>query len=102
MTVTIDVFLLGLMVISTLTSLTTQGIKKILNERNITYRSNALAGIIAIVLSAAIGAGYAVVTGIAFNAQTIICIVALMYMSWLCAMVGYDKIISQFKSIKGE
>lgn len=102
MTVTMDVFLLGLMVISTLTSLTTQGVKKLLNERKITYRSNALSGIVAVVLSASIGAGYAFMTETAFNVQTIICIVALTYMSWLCAMVGYDKILSQFKSIKGE
>ena len=100
--ITFDVFLMGLMVVSVLTSLTTEAIKKLLTEHNAKYHANTLAAIVSAVLSIAVGACYIVVTGISFNAQIIVCLVALMFVSWLCAMVGYDKVIGQFKSIKEE
>lgn len=94
-------FLLGLLISSTLTGLVTEAIKKILTEYNVNYRANTLAGIVAFVLSAAIGIGYMIMFSIAFTAQTIIALIALAFMSWLGAMVGYDKLvqaIGQFKT----
>lgn len=99
--VNIEVFLLGLLVVSTLTSLATEAIKNLMTELNKTYRANILAGVVALVLSVAVGAAYIVMIEGTFTIQVIICLVALMFMSWLCAMVGYDKVIqaiSQFKS----
>lgn len=96
-----EVFLIGLMVISTLTSLVTEAVKKILAEYNVKYRANTLAGIVSAVLSASIGAGYIVVTGAGFSAQIVVCLIALIFLSWLCAMVGYDKVIASLKSAKG-
>lgn len=98
--ITFDVFLIGLMVISALTGLVTEAIKKILVEHNVTYKANTLAGIVSAILSAAIGSGYVILTDNHFTAQIIVCIVALVFMGWLCAMVGYDKVIGQFKNIK--
>lgn len=98
--VNLEAFLLGLMVISTLTSLVTEAIKKILTEYNKSYRANTLAGIVAVVLSIATGAGYGILTDVKFTAQFVVCIIGLMFMSWLCAMVGYDKVIATFKSNK--
>lgn len=100
---TLHVFLMGLLIVSTLTSLFTEGIKKWLQERNKTYYSNALAGYIAIALSGLVGVGYLILTKTMFNAQMAVYMVALMLLSWLCAMVGYDKVIqaiAQFKSTK--
>lgn len=94
-----EVFLIGLMIVSTLTGLVVEAIKKILVEYNVKYRANTLAGIVAAVLSAAIGVGYAVVTQTSFTAQFIVCLIALVFMSWLCSMVGYDKVIGTFKSV---
>lgn len=94
--ITTDIFLLGLMIVSSFTGLVTEAIKKILAERNATYRPNTIAGIVAAILSAALGIGYAVVTGMTFSAAIVIYIVALMFMSWLCAMVGYDKVTGLF------
>lgn len=96
----LEVFLIVLMIASTLTGLVTEAIKKILTEYNRTYRANTLAGIVATVLSAAIGVGYIIVTGGVFTAQTIVSIVVLIFLSWLGSMVGYDKVmqaIGQFK-----
>ena len=98
--ITFDTFLIGLMVISTLTGLVTEAIKKVLTEHNKKCHANTLAGIVATVLSAAIGIGYVIITSTAFTAQIIVCIVALIFMGWLCAMVGYDKVVGQFKNAK--
>lgn len=95
-----ETFLIGLMVVSTLTSLVTEAIKKIFTEHNKVYHSNTLAGIVAVLLSIAIGIGYAIIASVTFTAQFVVCVIALMFMSWLCAMVGYDKVISTFKSNK--
>jgi hypothetical protein len=98
--ISIDIFLLGLMIVSTLTSLVTEAVKKILVESNKTYRANTLAGIVAAVLSAFVGVGYVVFSGIEFTSQVVVCIIAMVFMSWLCSMVGYDKVVGIFKTTK--
>lgn len=95
-----SIFLLGLLVTSTLTGLVTEAIKKQLDECGKSYKSNLLAGIVALILSAALSVGYAVITEMAWTPQLVVASVALMLLSWLCAMLGYDKVIqaiSQFK-----
>lgn len=96
--ISMDTFLLGLMIVSTLTSLTTEALKKVFAESDKKVHSNTLAGIVAAVLSAVISIGYAVFTSTSITPQIIVCIIALVFMSWLCAMVGYDKVVSLFKS----
>jgi hypothetical protein len=98
--ISFDIFLLGLMIVSTLTSLVTEAVKKILVENNVAYRANTLAGIVSAVLSAGLGIGYVAFSGIDFTAQIIVCIVAMVFMSWLCAMVGYDKVVGMLKTTK--
>lgn len=101
-----ETFMIGLLITSTLTGLVTEAIKKIATEHNKTYHANTLAGVVSMVMSGAIGVCYNVISNVGFTQQSIICIVALVFMSWLCAMVGYDKVIqsiSQFKTTeKGE
>nr|DAV24910.1 MAG TPA: hypothetical protein [Bacteriophage sp.] len=97
----LQVFLFGLLVVSTLTGLVTEAVKKMLGDYNKPYRANTLAGVIALILSLCIGIGYVLMNSVAFSTQTIITIIALVFMSWLCAMVGYDKVIQtigQFKT----
>ena len=96
----LEIFLLGLLIVSTLTGLVTEAIKKWLDERGKKYYSNALAGYVAVGLSIAVGAAYMVLTETAINAQMAVYLIALIFLSWLSAMVGYDKVmqaISQFK-----
>lgn len=96
----LEVFLLGLLIVSTLTGLFAEAIKKWLDERGKKYYSNALAGYVAIGLSIAVGIAYIILVGAALNAQTAVYLIALILLSWLCAMVGYDKVmqaIAQFK-----
>lgn len=91
--ISLEVFLLGLLITSTFTSLVTEGVKKLMAERNIEYYANTLVAIISVVLSAVISIGYIIVTGLACTAQVIVVVIALVILSWLCAMVGYDKVI---------
>ena len=95
-------FFLSLMVVSALTSLTTEGIKKILTEHNKTFPPNSLSGIVAAVLSAAISIGYCVVTGTGFTSQSVVYALALIFLSWLCAMVGYDKVSQTITQMKNK
>jgi hypothetical protein len=99
--VNFETFLVALMIISTLTSLVTEAVKKVLTELNIKYHANTLAGIIAAALSIAISVGYVIFTGNTFTEQIVVCIIGLTFMGWLCAMDGYDKVIGQFKNQKG-
>lgn len=103
--ISLETFLFGLLLTSTLSSLATEAVKKVLSEHNAKYRANTLVGIVALVLSSAIGIGYAALTEMPITQQAVVCLVALIFMSWLCAMVGYDKVIqtlSQFKTDRKE
>jgi hypothetical protein len=88
------------MIVSTLTGLVVEAVKKILVEHNVAYQANTLAGIVSAILSAAIGIGYIVFSGTEFTAKIIVCIIAMVFMSWLCSMVGYDKVVGMLKTTK--
>lgn len=98
--INLEIFLTGLLIVSAFTGIVTEAIKKVLSELNVKYYANTLAGIVAAVLGAALGAGYVIITGMAFTLQTLVCIVTLVFLSWLCAMVGYDKIIQVISQVK--
>lgn len=100
--ITFDIFLIGLLCVSTLTGLVTEALKSIFKELDAKYHTNITTGIVAAILSTAISIGYVIMCSMTFTAQIIVCIVALVFMSWLCAMVGYDKVIGQFKNVKGD
>lgn len=95
--INIETFLLGLMVVSTMTGLVTEAIKKVMLEYNVTFKSNTLAGIASIVLSALVVVGYVVVASVQVTPTLIVCAIALAIMSWLCAMIGYDKVIQTIR-----
>ena len=98
--VNLQTFLTGLLITSTLTGLATEAVKNILNEYNKQYQANTLAGIVSLLLSLGIGVGYVVVTNTGITAQVVITLISLVFMSWLCAMVGYDKVIQTITQIK--
>jgi hypothetical protein len=98
---TLEVFLFILLIVSAFTGLFTEGIKMLLQELDVPYRANALAGVVAIVLSLLVGSSYIILMAATINAQMVVYLIALVLLSWLCAMVGYDKVIqtiTQFKN----
>lgn len=98
--INLEIFLLGLLIVSTFTSLVTEGVKKILSEHNVAYYANTLVAVVSIVLSVIIAVGYMILTGIAFDANVFVVVIAMIILSWLCAMVGYDKVIQAICQIK--
>lgn len=97
----IEIILLGLLVVSTLTGLTTEAIKNTMKEYGKSYKANTLAGVVSLILSVAVSFGYGILNKMdVSDISFIVCVICLVFLSWLCAMVGYDKVIqsiSQFK-----
>jgi len=95
-------FLLSaLALISVLTSLTVEAIKKILNEKKVEYSSNLLAVIVSTILTVALCVGYTLYFGEPFSIQKVIIMIALTFLSFLSATVGYDKVRQLLEQFKG-
>ncbi|MDD2979510.1 MAG: hypothetical protein PHN80_06005 [Hespellia sp.] len=90
---------IALFAISLLTTLTVQGIKTLLDKTSTEYSSNVLAVVVSLVLSVAITIGYLIMTETAFNIKIAVELIALMYLSFLVATNGYDKVIQALKQI---
>ncbi len=87
----------ALAIISGLTSLTVEAIKKILGDKK--YSSNLLAAIVAVILTVAVSAGYLVYFSIPLTPQIVVIIIALVFLAFLASTVGYDKVVQLFKQI---
>lgn len=92
------IILTALAVISILTTLTVEALKKILG--NIKYSANVLAAIVAVVLSVAVSAGYMIYTSGTWTPQVVVTVVALAFLSFLGATVGWDKVVQAIEQIK--
>lgn len=95
----LEVFLVLLLAVSIFTSLTVEAIKKFIGDKY-NASSNVVAGVTAVVLSVAVGVFYCILAGVAFSSQIIIMLIALVFLSWLCSMVGYDKVVQAIMQIK--
>lgn len=97
----LDMFAFALLVVSTLTGLVVQAIKAMLAENHIVMKKpNTVAGIVAIVLAALLGVGWVLYTGTVWSVQLVLLLVALAFLSWLCAMLGYDKVMQTLAQLK--
>jgi amino acid transporter len=99
---TYEFIFIALTVISVLTSLATEGIKKLLDEQKIKYAPNLLAAAVSVIFTIVASVCYIVYTGGAVTAQIIIECVVMVFLSFLIATVGYDKVIQAIGQIKKE
>lgn len=90
----------ALLAVSLLTNLTVEGIKKLLDGTNAKYSSNVLAAILSTILSGAVCAIYLIMNDIGFSVKIGVEIVILMYLGFLVATVGYDKVIQTLKQLQ--
>ncbi len=90
----------ALLIVSVATNLTTEGLKKLLDNTKIKYSSNVLAAVMAAVIACALSVIYLVMTDAVFTMKTAVQIVILMYLGFLTATVGYDKVIQMIKQIE--
>jgi hypothetical protein len=85
---------------SVITSVCTEGCKKLLDEANVTYASNILVFIIACIVGAGGTCIYYILNGIEFGVVNIVCAILMGLATSLGAMVGYDKIIQTIAQLK--
>ena len=91
---------LALLAISLATNLTVEALKKLLDETAVSYSSNFLAVAVSAVLSCAASAGYLILNGIPIDLKIGVQIVLLVYLSFLVATLGYDKVIQMITQIQ--
>ena len=78
--------------LSVFTSLVVEGVKKLLDEKEIHYSSNLLAVIVSVVSTLIVSILYIVYTATPFSAQIVVIVIGLMIFSFLSSTVGYDKV----------
>lgn len=91
---------MALLAISLATNLTVEGIKKLLDETAVSYSSNVLAVIVSMVLSCAASVGYLILNGVVFDLKIGVQIILLVYLSFLVATVGYDKVVQMITQVQ--
>ncbi|MCH5304194.1 MAG: hypothetical protein J1E41_04965 [Ruminococcus sp.] len=91
-----------LFIVSVLTTLTVQGIKYILDTNNKNYSANILAVIVSVLLSGIMVFLYCLYFSKPFTTQIVIETVVLMYLSFLVATNGYDKIVQTIRQIENK
>lgn len=98
MTVTLFITLLAFF--STITSLCTEGLKKLFCEHGLKYSSNLIAIVVACIVGTLGTGAYYIIYSIPFTAVNIVCIFLMGCASAVCAMVGYDKVVQTIQQIK--
>ena len=90
----------ALLIVSLLTNLTVEGIKKLLEGTNKTYSSNVLAAILSTIISGAVCVIYLIMNDVVFSLEIGVEVLILIYLGFLISTVGYDKVIQTIKQIQ--
>jgi hypothetical protein len=90
----------ALMIVSVITNLTVEGIKKLLDGTKVKYSSNVLAAILSVVVACAVCVIYLIMTDTVFTTKIGVEIVVLMYLGFLVSTVGYDKVVQMIQQIQ--
>lgn len=99
---TVELFLILLTILSVITSVCTEGVKKFLDSLNFKYASNILVLVVAAVVGGVGTVVFYMWNDIAWTALNIICIFLMICANWLGAMIGYDKVMQAITQIKGK
>ena len=95
---TTTTFLMLLSAFSILSGLVTEGIKKLVSDKeNMSY--NIIALVVALVIGGVGSAVYYQLNAIPFNLNNVIYIVLMGLASGLCSMVGFDKVKQSVEQI---
>lgn len=94
--VTEGMFLLALS--SVLTGLIVEAIKKLKDVE----KPNIVAAIVSVIVGLAVSVGWVLISKIAVSVEVILFVIALIVLSWLCSMLGYDKVIQTIAQILGK
>ena len=90
----------ALLIVSVVTNLTVEGIKKLLDGTTVKYSSNVLAAISSVIIACAVCVIYIIMNDLVFSLKVGVEIVILMYLGFLISTVGYDKVVQMIKQIQ--
>lgn len=90
---TVEAALSLLVLFAAVTSLVTEGVKGFLDSVKCRYISNVIVLAVAVAVGCGGTAIYYVNAGVPFNALTSVYLALMGVFTWLCAMLGYDKVI---------
>ncbi len=90
----------ALLIVSVVTNMTVEGIKKLLDGTQIKYSSNVLAAIVSVLIAAAVCIIYLIMTDTTFDPKIGVEVVVLMYLGFLVSTVGYDKVLQMITQIQ--
>jgi len=90
----------ALLIVSVVTNLTVEGIKKLLDGTTVKYSSNVLAAVSSVIISCAVCVIYLIMNDIVFSLKVGVEIVILMYLGFLTSTVGYDKVVQMIEQIR--
>lgn len=96
---TVTTFLILLTICAAVTSLITEGVKKLLDDAKINYASNILVLIVAVIVGCGATALYYVNYHVPFNALNSVYLALMGVANWLGAMIGYDKVKQAIEQI---
>lgn len=82
-----------------ITSLVTQGVKKILDSIKAEYASNVVVAVVSLAVAGAGTAIYYMWNNYEWTTLHIICIFLMAIANWLVAMFGYDKVIQTITQV---
>ena len=94
MTITIGSFIL--MACSLMTALVVEAIKQMVEVK----KPNILAAVVSVVVGIAIPCMYIIMNSLPFDTTAILYIVSIVVLSWLCAMLGFDKVVQTLNQLK--
>ena len=99
---TIPIYFLttALLIVSVVTNLTVEGIKKLLDGTTVKYSSNVLAAVSSVIISCAVCVIYIIMNNLVFSLKVGVEIVILMYLGFLTSTVGYDKVVQMIRQIQ--
>lgn len=90
----------ALLIVSVITNLTVEGIKKLLDGTKVKYSSLMFAAVLSVLIACAVSVIYLIMTDTVFTMKIGVEIVVLMYLGFLISTVGYDKVIQMLKQIQ--
>lgn len=97
---TVTLFLILAIILASVSSLLTEGIKQwFINKAQKNYSANLIALINAIIVGCGGTAAAYMFLGIAFTASNILALVLMAGVVWLGSMIGYDKVIQLIQQI---
>lgn len=93
-------FMTIFIILAGITTLTTEAIKKTLDNLNVKYINEVVVLIVDFIASLGVSISYFIIYDISFSAKNIIAIVGLVLANYVASTVGYDKVVEFLKAIK--